>query len=635
LARRRAARPLRLATWASALALLLVLPARAQRDDGMRFRLEADQTRVAVGEAVTVTLTIENAGRNMDAAPTTPDFGDLRVQAGPFQQNSVQIINGAVSSNRSYQWQVAAPREGQYTIGPSRMTIDGRVRQTEPLTINAVANVSGALPASLRGTAVVSARARDSELTKALDGRLFLMPEISNRTPYVSQPVIVSYKLFRDPRLTVGSFKEQPPDVQGALVEELYHAQSVNWQRTQLDGQTYVVAPMLTLAIVPTKAGDFSVDGYAMTGSLVQPRQRQRPIGDPFQMMEDAFNNPFFNDPFGDRGVNVQLPTPPIELKVRPLPEIGKPAGFSGAVGAYTLSAAVDRAQAGEDDLITLTVVLKGRGAVELATPPVLIGDAFEVVGSSNKVEKTRQADGIGGSKRFEFVLRPRRAGHATLPAIDYAVFNPWAERYETLRTEPVALTIAPGTRPRVPLVAQAPGPSAGSTHDPGDLHYLKPIANLNTGHPTALLDHFLLWLAQLVALALCLTAWWRRRVLLRRDPAQQRRQGAWRRFDRRVRAVLQQTGAGEDPGRVAGRLETATRDCIADYFNLSADGLTHQEIERLLHERAMPAERVQRILDLLDRCAALRYAPAPAGQSDPRQWSEELIRLLKEGLAS
>jgi hypothetical protein len=611
-------------------ALTLPPEAQAQRDGQPRLLLQADATRVTVGEPFNVTLTLENIDRNANEAPTVPGFGELRVQSGPVQQFRTQVDStGRMSASQSFVWQLAAPREGEFTIQPSQMTFGGRTLVSNALKITVAGATSSAMPPSLQGTPVISAQTRDNEVNKALDGKLFLLPEISTNTPYVGQPVIARYRLLRDPRLNLSNFTEQAPEIQGALVEELQHATSFRWQPLEIDGRTYQSAEMLTQAIIPTKPGDISLDSYQMGCQLILPNGR-RSRGDPFG---DFFNDSMFGNPFFQPGYAVQLPTPPIALKVRALPEAGKPDRFSGTVGDFTLTANVDRTQATADELLRLSVEIKGRGAIELASPPWLNGSDFEMVDTETKVEKSKTGDSIGGSKLFEFVLRAKRSGNLTLPGIAYPVFNPWTERYETLHSEPVLLTIAPGSRPLAPVPALPASGASDMPRELNELSYLKPIEALQTGPAVVWMESPALWLALPAALALCLSGWWRRRALTRRDPAQQRRQGAWKRFERRLRAARQL--AGDDSRQLAGPLEAAARDCIADYFNLSAEGLTRQEIERLLRQRAMPAERVARICDLLDQCAALRYAPvAEAGAADTAGWGDEMMRLLKEGLA-
>jgi hypothetical protein len=634
-----------LAVWLAGWALVLA-GASARAQQGVQFVLQADKTRVATGESFVVTLVMQSSDPAINGVqPTAPDFGKLQMEAGPSSQINTQIVNGQATYGRSFNWQLLAPEPGRYVIGPSEAAIGGQSYRTQPLTIMATSggDAAGGLPPSLRGAQVASARApRDANVTKALQGKLFLAQEVSKADPYVGQPIIVGYKLYKVPGLSLSDLNDASPDVQGAVATELQHARSLDFQRVQLDGQDFDVVSMLSQAFVPTKPGELAFDGYRLNGVILLPRSRQNNTNDPFGMLQDMMaGDPFSADPFFNRGVNFQIAAPKTRLNVRPLPEAGKPAGFAGTVGDYSIAASIDRKQAGMDDLLTLTVVLDGRGAIDMATPPVVPGDVFDVVGSSSKVVKRNDAAGIGGSKTFEFVLRARRSGKLVLPPIADAIFDPWKQSYRTLETEPIALTIAPGAaRPRAAAATPAaPGGDfraggAQAAFDAAQLHYLKPLTQLRSERATPFMTSPWLWAMQIGALGASLGAWAWRRALTRRNPAQARRQGALRRLEKRLRAIGQRPGGGADPRQVAADLESAARQCIADRFNLSAEGLTREQIERLLGDAAMPEERVRRACDLLDQLAALRYAPQAAAQ-DSRPSGEELGRLLKEGLSS
>jgi len=111
------------------------------------------------------------------------------------------------------------------------------------------------------------------------------------------------------------------------------------------------------------------------------------------------------------------------------------------------------------------------------------------------------------------------------------------------------------------------------------------------------------------------------------------RRDGAAGAMDRRLRAIHRSLGQGADPHQVAGQVEQMARAFIADRFNLSSEGLTRPDIERLLQESAMPRDKVDRVCDLIDQCAALSYAPVGSGADDLQTRTEQIAGILKEHL--
>ncbi|MCL5270590.1 MAG: BatD family protein [bacterium] len=595
---------------------------RAQGPQGtIRFHAQVDQTQVVVGESITYSLVIENPTQR-GASPSAPDFGGLEVVSGPALSQQFITANGATRSIVTYRWELRAPREGSYVIGPSQLAL-GQAYQTDPITVVAARQPQPQLPLDLQRDNILPAQTQDSGVNAMLDGRLFLRQTVSNPNPYVGEPVLVSIQLYND-RVNFQPQQIHPPDIQGAVVEAVFQASSVDYQLVTHFGRQFQVAPIWQAAVIPGKPGPLTFAGFALDGGIPVNRRATGGVGDPFDAI---FNDPFF----GPTRLSVNLPAPQVSLNVRPLPA-GAPADFSGTVGAFTLTAATDRAQINADDLVTLDLTLEGRGAIELASPPIFPKNSdFELTGQNYKVEKENKGGTIGGRKRFEFVLHPSRPGKLEVPPIRYSLFDPFTAQYRTLQTRPIEINVAPG-RPQ-PLMSEIrPKGAGGGALTERDLNYLLPIARLDTDRPPGLIFHSILfWNGQLFALALLALVIQRDRRRNRLDPARVRRAGAWRALKKRLAACAQKRRKGAGREELAADLEHAVRAFIADRFDVSPEGLTRPEIEQLLHSCAMPAERIARLCELLEACAAIRYAPAGATAGDIDLWSQEIAGLLKE----
>jgi len=614
------------------LAGLFVLSAATARAE-VQFQAQVDQAQVTPGDPIHFTLILETTGAQInDLNPTTPNWGGLSVLGGP--NSSDQMSYDSQSGRRmvhTLQWELSATRPGRYVIGPSQVNVGGRIYQTRPMTVVVAAAPAQTLAGS--GEPILSARTDNADVNRALEGRLFLRATVSNNNPYVNEPVIIDYTLYND-QVRLSRVGQSVGNIQGILHEELFHAAAITFQTVTLKGKQYSTAHMYRMALTPSKPGPVSVEGYSMEGVLpLSQRRGSNPFGD-----SDQFSNFFggaFDDPFFGGGIKVRIPSPPIQLNVRPLPSAGQPPNFSNTVGDYTLRATLDRRQGSTDDLFTLKLTLEGRGAIELASPPLFPDSKdFELTGQSAKPDKEPRSDGIGGRKVFEYVLRPKHAGGLEIPAIRYSVFNPFSAKYVTLQTEPMGVVVTPGKAPLPPPLpsAQAPGSSQPATtyHE---LHYIKHLREFHPLRSDRLLESMAFWLLHLAALTLLGLAWWRNRQQARMDPARNRRAGAWRLFERRLRAIRQRMAQGSDYPEAAGELDYAARAAVADRFNLSADGLTRPDIERLLLEHSVPHDRVQRLCDLIEQCAALRYAPVGAADGEFASCIDEIATLLREAL--
>jgi hypothetical protein len=614
--------------WAGVLLLAAWSAGAADAQSIQRFEARVDRAQVVVGEPISYTLIVQYSGRQSFDRPTPPDWGGLTVRGGA----SMQIeFNSAISGlTQSWEWNLEAAREGTHTIGPATIVSDGRTYETKPLTVTVrAAPAGGNLPAQLSGY-IMPVQTGDPSLDEQLRNRLFLRATVSNAHPFVGEPVVIAYTLYNDGLPTAQSMQESVTDIPGAISEKLYETSRINYENVTVAGRDFLAATMYKVAVVPNKPGELVVQAYGMSGALLNNRRGRRGRADEF------LGQPFPISPFFNNSVAFKLPAPPIRLDVRPLPPVGRPDNFSGTVGDYALEVAADREIMSEDDLLTLDLKLSGHGKIELAGAPDLPDNPdFERIGQTVDSQRDNDPDMIGGTKHFQWVLRPKRAGALHVPAIRYAIFDPFRDQYRELESPPMSVSVMPGATGMARRSEQLSHGSGERTLSPVyDLNYLKSIEALGGARSVPLFVRPAFWIVQLAGLGLFALALRRDRRQASMAPADQRRREGWSRFERRMRAVRRRSQS--EPASsfdAAGELENIVRALIADRFNVSADGLTRQEIERLLLECAMPTERVERLCNLLEACAAVRFAPAGALNGRASEWIDEFGRLLKEGL--
>src|SRR5688572_19255205 len=167
--------------------------ARAQAN--IRFEAQASPAAVSVGDPITFTLKIEVQGR-LNIQPTLPDWGGLIVSGGPSTQQQYRTDGSGMRMTLNYIWELTAPRPGRYTIGPSEINNGIRAWQTNPITITVSAPPPPPTLGNDPNALIMPARTRAPQLNQQLKDRLFLRATISNRNPYVGEPVIIDYTLF-------------------------------------------------------------------------------------------------------------------------------------------------------------------------------------------------------------------------------------------------------------------------------------------------------------------------------------------------------------------------------------------------------------------------------------------------------
>ena len=135
--------------------------------------------------------------------------------------------------------------------------------------------------------------------------------------------------------------------------------------------------------------------------------------------------------------------TPRTDLIVKPLPAPA-PAGFSGAVGKFTLDSKIVPATAAVGEPITWTLTLDGTGNWPdvAGLPPRSVSKDFRIV--QPQAKRANKGNALfDASITEDIVLIPTKPGAYTLGPVVLTVFNPSTGAYDTLSTKPVTIQIA------------------------------------------------------------------------------------------------------------------------------------------------------------------------------------------------
>ena len=136
-----------------------------------------------------------------------------------------------------------------------------------------------------------------------------------------------------------------------------------------------------------------------------------------------------------------------MRLKVKPLPTEGRPEAFAGDVGEYSLNVTLEPRQVRANEAATLKISVRGEGNIKLINGPH-VSVPLDIERYDPKVSDHIDKNGgvIQGEKTFEYLLIPRVPGQQKIPAVEFAYFDPAKRQYNTLKSEPLELTVLKGT---------------------------------------------------------------------------------------------------------------------------------------------------------------------------------------------
>lgn len=559
--------------------LLLALPAAAA---AVTVTAEVDKVVAELGDQIVLAVTVSGAQSSLPK-PRVPALADFEVYESGTNQ-SFSFVNGRVASQVTYTFVLSPRRTGRARVPPiSVEEADGRTVASDPIDIEIVPAGKAAPAPPPAGRAAPRPAASPGARPE-----VFLAASLDKTRAYAGEQVTLTMS-FETAVPLLGNVSYDAPKLEGFLTEDLGQSQGAE----NHGGRTYH-ATRLRTALFPVHGGRLSV-GSAQARTAVA-----RGIGGGGDLLERFFN--------------ISSPEPlavrsePVAVEVLPLPEEGKPADFSGAVGRYALSASVDRAALKVGEAATLTVVISGTGnmrSVGEPKRPELPALRFFDTESSVLMEKKEGV--VGGVKTLKTVFVPRASGEVVIPALALWYFDPARKAYAKAESRPLRLKVEGGA-PGAPASAGPGAPALGVLTR--DIRYLKagpmrgPLSRGLESFAGLGAAHALPFLALLGAAG----ASWRRRRL-EADPAGLRARGA----AAKARAALA-AAQGAGPQAAPAAAAAALAGFVADRHGVSAAGLTLKSALALLSGSAEPARALY--AEAWRAAEAARFAPPGAADA-------------------
>jgi hypothetical protein len=218
----------------------------------------------------------------------------------------------------------------------------------------------------------------------------------------------------------------------------------------KLNGKEYAVHIIRKTQLIPLQAGSIDLDPVEVENTVHfvkgaggrEPRHSGNSLRDLLDQMNDENNlGPEVDE-------NVTLDTKPVTITVKPLPEENKPAGYTGAVGNFSVEATLASNSVAAEDENTLHVVVKGKGNLPVfAAPPISWPDSIRAFDPIAKEDVNKTVVPMTGSKSFDYVFTPKVAGHYTIPAVNFSYFDPASQSYKTAESKPLEFQVSPVVR--------------------------------------------------------------------------------------------------------------------------------------------------------------------------------------------
>ena len=399
--------------------------------------------RIALGTAAQLTIGSDDSSAQI-RAPAVPGLEFIPVG----QSRRVEYVNGVTRSTASVIYQVVPRQAGTFTI-------PGTQPGMAPVVLTVTAGNEP--PASGGGP---GANAPGMPGTPMAEVAAFVRIHPAKHELYVGENIPVDIEVGTHDGVVTAM--NGPPlfSGEGIVLDPLT---SEPQRSTEvIDGEPFTSFTWHS-TLTAAKPGALSMVVKSPLTIRVRPPgpSARRYSDDP----DDFFNDPNFRGLFG--GVTekeITVASKPDEFKVLALPTKDRPAGFSGAVGHFTVSSDLSADKGTVGDPLTLRLKITGTGNFDRVEAPMLHDPEHWKTYAPTSHVKRADDGGPKSEKIFEQPVIATLPGEQPLPSLSFSWFDPETRRYETANTEPLHVSIAPAAQG---MLAQSAGPPPASTPDP------------------------------------------------------------------------------------------------------------------------------------------------------------------------
>ncbi len=588
-------------------ALSAAAPLPAQQQQPLQARAAIESPRVYVGQGFILQIQVQGADEPeaVDIGALERDFIVQEAGGGANNSTSLTVVNGRMSQivrrGYTFNYRLAARRQGTLTIPPLTVRHEGRSARTQPLEIF-----------------VQPPQEND-------DFKLRLT--LSDRTAYVGQPITlkttwyvgreVNDYSFTMPLLDDRRFEIIDPNVKAPGANQRKRLEirlgdrraTVRQGNGELNGRNYLTLQFEKI-LIPRAAGDLGLAPSTVTFRTLKGYRRRRGL------LDDFFSDGFFSGSgFGQQAVYETLAVPSNKplLKVLDLPDEARPATFSGLIGAYSIEADARPTEVNVGDPITLNLKIGSKGYLGgVRLPP--LSEQYALARDFKIPEEMAGGEIRGSAKYFTQTIRAKHSAITAIPPIELSYFDPQTGRYHTAKTEPIGLSVK-GARIVTAQDAEGIG-GAGIRQTPiesseqGIAHNYVDADSL-VSQSASLAERLVspFWLGAMLLPPLVFFGFAGARLLQGREsPVERLARKAYARWLAAAAAA-----SGERPDAILA----AMREYLGARLNLAPGALTYRDVQERLAQTGVDGDALGRLKAVFERCEAGRYAGAAFGAPD------------------
>jgi len=544
----------------------------------VQFEAKVSRNSLGLNERLRVDFIMNVDGDNF----VQPNFEGFRVIAGPSQQISQSWINGRSSFEKIYSYFLLPLQKGNLVIKQAVIEFNGQLYKTAPIRVTVTNPVQQQADPNDPNAPQISA-----------DNNIYLVADISKTNPYINEPITVVYKLYFSYNIGITNWRELDKPKYNDFWSQNIDIKQLVAEEGMFKGQRYRFVTLRKTVLYPQKSGRLKIEPLALDIDVQLPTNRR-----------DMFGRVMITE--GNKRVSAGTKT----ITVKPLPEAGKPEGFTGAVGNFDFKVTPTKTNLKNGESLDLVVSVSGKGNLKLFDLPKPVApNALEMYDAVHKEQVNTGLSGMTGKIVDSYTIVPQYKGKYPIKPMQFSYFDLGSGTYKTISSEEIVINVLDG-----PSANQAVDSTSGGNKNKIEKLEQFKFIKLKTELVSSKrhdffgsLWYYLLLLLPFIALPI-LVLLRKRKEALDGDVTGNRIRMNNRLAKKYLSEAKKQIN-NKEPFYVA--LEKAMHNFLKAKLHIETSEMSKDNIQELLLSRNANPEVVADFIALTENCEFARYAPA------------------------
>jgi hypothetical protein len=560
----------------------------------VQFEAKVSKQTLGLNERLRIDFTMNDDGDNF----TPPNFEGFKIVAGPSQQVSQSWINGKSSFNKTYSYFLLPMQKGVLVIRQASIDIRGQIYKTSPIKITVTAAVE---------------QPRDPNDTQVTaDQSLHLVAEISKTNPYLNEPITVVYKIYFSYNIGITNWRELDKPKYNDFWSQNIDIKQLVAEEGRYKGEKYRFVTLRKTVLYPQKSGKLVIEPLSLDVDVQLPSNRRNIFGQVL-LVEDH------------KRVSAGAKT----INVKALPEAGKPADFSGAVGRFAFKVVPSKTNIKSGESLDLEVSVSGTGNLKLFTlPKPIVPTALEMYDPVHNEQVSTPLSGMTGRISDKYAIIPQYKGKYPIKPMTFTYFDLGSQSYKTVSSPEIMINVLEGPNASDNSVASTSDTKKSAILSSAQFKFIKLKTDLTSMNQIDFYGSKLFYLLAFLPL-LCIpiiVIFKKKKEAIDGDVAGNKIKLS-NKLAKKYLSEAQKEIGNKEPFYIA--LEKAMHNFLKAKINIETSEMSKEKISEILLERKANPESISAFINLTENCEFARYAPSTS--TAIQQDYEKAVTIISE----